>query len=147
MGVSHHDFLRLTRPIAALVRPVPCVQTQFILIDVLRGMATLTIIIFHYKNFFLGSHGQGLEMSVLDEIGFFQVFDVLRTHGALAVMLFWMISGFVLMLVYGDRVARLNGRSYVANRISRLYPLHLVTLLYVAGLQSLSQAQFGTWQI
>jgi peptidoglycan/LPS O-acetylase OafA/YrhL len=76
------------------------------------------------------------------------LFEALRPvldHGVLAVTLFWIISGFVFLHVYGGR--RPDARGFWVARIARLYPLHLATLLAVAGLQAISAAVFGGYQI
>lgn len=58
--------------------------------------------------------------------------------GAWGVDLFFCISGFVFFTQYAGVVARgaLGAMAFARLRISRLYPLHLVTLLAVTGLQS-----------
>lgn len=130
-----------------LRRPVRPEAQQFFLIDILRGLAAFAIIVFHYKNFFLGSARQGLAMGDLDQIPFFQALSFLRYHGSAAVMLFWMISGFVMALVYSGHGRQIDARAYTANRLSRLYPLHFLTLMYLLVLQSASFHLFGQGQI
>lgn len=128
-------------------QPVQPRAQQFLLIDVLRGLAASTIVVFHYKNFFRGSTLQEIDLSALDQIPFFQGLSFLRYNGASAVMLFWMISGFVLVLVYGGQGRNIDRRGYIVNRFSRLYPLHFLTLIYILMLQILSIQWFGQGQI
>jgi peptidoglycan/LPS O-acetylase OafA/YrhL len=59
--------------------------------------------------------------------------------------LFWVISGFVFAHVYINRGAKF--RNFVIARFARLYPLHLATLIIVAGVQLVSVAWVGHWQI
>jgi peptidoglycan/LPS O-acetylase OafA/YrhL len=68
-------------------------------------------------------------------------------HGALAVMLFWLISGFVFMHVHAARAHEISGRVYAVHRFSRFYPLHFATLMIVAAMQLVSLNVFGSWQI
>ena len=52
---------------------------------------------------------------------------------------FWLISGFVFFRNYGGLVSAraIPARTFFWLRFSRLYPLHLATLLIVASLQPL----------
>lgn len=54
-------------------------------------------------------------------------------HGEFGVDLFFMLSGFMLSLVYGDRLPEKFGwpgyRAFLSRRVAKLYPLHLITLL------------------
>jgi peptidoglycan/LPS O-acetylase OafA/YrhL len=60
------------------------------------------------------------------------------THGGLAVQMFWTISGFIFFYKYAQRIHDRDVRwfQFFIFRFSRLYPLHFVTLLAVAGLQA-----------
>jgi peptidoglycan/LPS O-acetylase OafA/YrhL len=65
-----------------------------------------------------------------------QVSALLR-HGYLAVDLFFMLSGFVLWLNYGDRLRRDGFRvvpHFLGRRIARIWPLHALMLLAAIGL-------------
>lgn len=50
-----------------------------------------------------------------------------RKHLYLGVDYFYVLSGFVMMIAYGDRKV-VNKKDYWINRIARIYPLHLFTL-------------------
>ncbi|MDF2231631.1 acyltransferase [Albimonas sp. CAU 1670] len=123
-------------------------EGQILSIDLLRALAAVAIVVFHYKNFF---RGYGIEsqatLADLKALQWFEALGLLTRHGSLAVMLFWMISGFVLLHAYGARAGRISGRAYAVNRVSRLYPLHLATLLAVAAIQAVSMRLTGGWQI
>lgn len=66
-------------------------------------------------------------------------------YGAWGVDLFFCISGFVFYTQYANVVARrmLSPFAFARLRFSRLYPLHLVTLLFVAALQQVFTHQIG----
>lgn len=51
----------------------------------------------------------------------------LRKHLYLGVDYFYVLSGFVMMIAYGDRDS-INKKEYWINRVARVYPLHLFTL-------------------
>lgn len=97
-----------------------------------RALPPLLLVLFHYHE----AHGyQHLRL-----------FDVFVTKGYLWVEFFFALSGFVLTHVYGARVRELwTGRGYrafQANRLARLYPVHLamllVILLMLTGLRALA---------
>jgi peptidoglycan/LPS O-acetylase OafA/YrhL len=104
-------------------------------LDCLRGIAALGIVIWHFQFFF---HAQPL----------YTVLRPLYTNGQLAVDTFFVISGFVLSYVYAERVTSTTGlRLYIVKRIARLYPLHLVTLLFTAGMFGLLYRQTGSYGV
>ena len=61
--------------------------------------------------------------------------------------MFWAISGFVFAFVYLNREKNINGKKFFVNRFSRLYPLHLATLLIVTLLQIVNYNSAGSFQI
>ena len=93
----------------------------------LRGLAALTVYVAH-------SRFEELIPAFRPVCDFFE-------WPALAVDLFFMLSGFVLVHVYQDKLGLAGGvswRSYLAARFARIVPLYLITLaatlaLFVAG--------------
>ena len=86
----------------------------------LRGIAALLTVIYHADilvNFTLSTH-----------------FTVLRRMHVM-VDFFFILSGFIMCHVYGDRfsrgITRKEFKKFTIARFSRVYPLHLFTLLYV----------------
>lgn len=53
----------------------------------------------------------------------------LPVFGAFPVSFFLILSGFVLMKNYGDRIADMSLREFVTKRILRIYPTHLLCLV------------------
>lgn len=116
--------------------PVP---GYFYAVDLLRGSAALAILFWHYTHFFtLGT--RNLPHATRDD-PLYGPFWLLYDHGGNAVQLFWIISGFTFSSVYTRRVV--STRVFAAHRFARLYPLHLLTLLCVAGLQIASGKLLG----
>jgi peptidoglycan/LPS O-acetylase OafA/YrhL len=127
--------------LSLLTRPIRATREVYHSIDVLRGLAALSILVFHADHFIRGGGTLSRPEALLNEIWVLQLLDPLRRYGGLAVMLFWMISGFVFMNIYAD--TRPSLKTFWVNRFSRLYPLHLTTLVLIAGIQSVAVARFG----
>ena len=101
-------------------------------LDALRGAAALTIVVTHWSMFFENSNlDPAMRQSLLPFPG---PLRVVYLYGYLAVDLFFGISGFVFFWLYADDVAfrRTSATAFAVRRLSRLYPLHLVTLAVVA---------------
>jgi peptidoglycan/LPS O-acetylase OafA/YrhL len=91
----------------------------------LRGIAAIWVVIFHYDAFLGGPKGTGL---------FNHETTMVVGNGYLLVDFFFLLSGFVICHVYGDKLMkkdRFQVKKYVWARFSRLYPLHLFALLFV----------------
>lgn len=96
-------------------------------LDSLRGIAAFGVTLFwHYSHFGPGRVFQG------------PVAYWLYDYGLMLVDFFFVLSGFVLSHVYLEALARREIRPlrFFILRFSRLYPLHLATLLFVAGMQA-----------
>ena len=119
----------------------PAVPQRFHALDVLRGLAALAVVFWHWQNFFL-TDPTGLRLQ--DQPGY-AWFRPLYDSGSLAVDLFFALSGFIFFWLYAERVGqrRVSGAEFLVLRASRLLPLHLVTLLLVAAGQAWYQARHG----
>lgn len=89
----------------------------------LRGIAALWVVVFHYHGL-LDSWALG-SLVPLDS-------TMLIKHGYLPVDFFFILSGFIITHVYGDKL-RAGGwgmlRGYLWARFTRLYPLHVFCML------------------
>ncbi len=116
----------------------PAVRSNKLLgLELLRFLTAFAILLFHYRQFaFVGGREVGL---VQDQLPIYWLFGPLYQSGPYAVRIFWCISGFIFFWKYRDAVGGrlLDGWRFFVLRFSRLYPLHLVTLLFVAALQPL----------
>lgn len=105
-------------------------------LEVLRFLTAFAILVFHYRHFFfVADKPIGLVPERLPLYGLLRPF---HDSGAFGVWVFWCISGFIFFWKYREPVATraIGGWQFFTMRFSRLYPLHLVTLLFVALLQS-----------
>lgn len=108
-------------------------------IDLLRGFAALSILIWHYQHFYYYS-GQ-VQGDLLVSSPPYEIFEFIRFINFEGVQVFWVISGVVLGRSY---IPRLRSRkSFLVNRLARLYPLHLLTLIIVASLQLIANLELS----
>ena len=94
-----------------------------------RGIAAWAVVFFHIR-LSLAAFLPGAVITILSK-------------GYLAVDLFFVLSGFVIWLTYGDRLAEGGWRTappFFRRRIARIYPLHIVVLALTAGLALSLQA-------
>jgi len=105
-------------------------------LDALRGLAALAVVLWHWQHFFLFGRVpmQGWKR---DWQPLYTLFKPAYLQGWAVVDLFFVLSGFVFCWLYGEAIAqrRMTPGRFALLRFSRLYPLHLVTLLAVALLQ------------
>ncbi len=124
--------------------PVQAGREVYCNLDLLRGLAALSILVWHYQSFYY----------TFSSVPFFyRPFQPLYTdltwlyeYGFVAVQFFWALSGFIFFHIYGPQRS-IGGWEFFVNRFARLYPLHLITLLLVAALQWVSVRTLGTYQI
>ncbi|WP_428489049.1 acyltransferase family protein [Rhodopila sp.] len=112
-------------------------------LELLRFLAATGVLVWHYQHFlFVGHHEAAYHVGRLP---FRALLAPFYLYGYSGVQLFWCISGFILTWKYRDSIsqARLSFGRFLVLRLSRLYPLHLATLLIVAALQALYAARFG----
>ncbi|MGO4714745.1 acyltransferase family protein [Bradyrhizobium sp. 2TAF24] len=117
-------------------------------IDLLRGLAAVAVVIWHYQFFFqAGPLKPTAAPADIDRTiqPLYSFLWPIYEHGHWAVQLFWMISGFVFAHIYAGHRTTLP--DFALRRFARLYPLHLLTLIVVATLQGVSWWLTGGYQI
>jgi peptidoglycan/LPS O-acetylase OafA/YrhL len=110
------------------------------LLDTFRGLASLSVVVWHYQHFHFTSQGTlGPDFSIGSQ-PFYDALHCFYRYGNEAVQLFFAISGFIFFLTSYTAISthKLTAWRFAALRFSRLYPLHLATLLFVAVGQTLS---------
>ena len=116
---------------------VPRPANKLLGLEVLRFLTAFAILVFHYRHFaFVADKPVGL---VNDRLPLYRWLHVFYDGGPYGVWVFWCISGFIFFWKYRDAIAdrSVGGWKFFVLRFSRLYPLHIVTLLLVALLQPL----------
>ncbi len=122
---------------------------RFYLLDILRGFASLAVVLWHYQHFFFTGPGQLAADFDRRTLPFYPLLSPFYDAGNYAVELFFVLSGFIFYWLYRERVAdrAVSGREFFVLRFSRLYPLHLATLLFVAAGQLLFLALNGEYVV
>lgn len=117
-------------------------EARFYELDILRGLAAITVVFFHYKHFLLISAAAGFDYG---HMPFSPVLMPFYVYGQFFVELFFAISGYVFFWLYarGIEGGRTDAWSFFVARFARLYPLYFVTLLIVAVLQVAYRAKTG----
>lgn len=96
------------------------IKNRYYDIDSLRFLAALSVVLFHYT--FRGYSADNLSNIFYDEISF------ITKYGYLGVELFFMISGFVILMTAQSG----NVKKFLISRFTRLYPTFWVGVLFSA---------------
>ncbi|UNK26344.1 acyltransferase [Serratia plymuthica] len=106
-------------------------------LDVLRGLAALSVVFWHWQHFFY--IGDKPSNFIVDKQPLYNYLYIFYLHGDLAVELFFCISGFIFYWLYSKKITerKIGMVEFSLNRLSRLYPLYILTFLCVAALQLL----------
>ncbi|MBQ0920961.1 acyltransferase [Hydrogenophaga aromaticivorans] len=104
-------------------------------VEVVRIVMALAIVVWHYQHLALIAT-QTLPF-IREQQPFYPALRWLYDYGAYRVPTFWSISGFIFYWLYRQSISAgtVSGRDFLVLRISRLIPLHWLTLLLVAALQ------------
>ena len=110
----------------------PAANDTIYLLEILRFVACIGVILYHYQHFITYRGSQYIP----SEIPFENYFGWFYRNGGSGVQVFWCLSGIIFAHVYQTRIAdrEIGIPQFIWRRFSRLYPLHVLTLLLVAGL-------------
>ena len=98
-------------------------------------MAALSVLVWHYQHFTQVSF-QPVNLVVANQ-PFYSVLWPFYERGLLGVQVFWAVSGFIFFWKYKSLLSShlVDAKQFFILRFSRLYPLHLLTLILVCLLQ------------
>lgn len=82
---------------------LPNRENRLYTLDVLRGVAALCVVFWHWQHFFYDG-GAPVNFDPAQQ-PFFKPFTLLYHHGGLAVQLFFTLSGFVFYWLFANEVA------------------------------------------
>lgn len=117
---------------------------RLIALDVSRGFAALAVVLWHWQHF--AYNGTSLPIDfVRAQQPFYSMFKILYEKGSMGVQYFFLLSGFIFFWLYRHTIedGSVNFTTFWVQRISRLYPLHILTLLIVALLQAMYTSHNG----
>jgi peptidoglycan/LPS O-acetylase OafA/YrhL len=122
---------------------------HFYSLDAIRGVAAMIVVLYHWQFFYYANDiyvQDGYEKTALPWYNYLSIF---YADGMVAVDLFFLLSGFIFFWLYAGRIAtrQINFRKFIIYRVSRLYPIHFVTLVLVAVLQWLMLRNVGHYFI
>ena len=97
-------------------------------LELLRFLLAAMVFFGHYVHFYM-------HFEISENKGFF--YKINPTFGAIVVPMFFLMSGSIFAYTYLNNIQnrRITFLRYAQNRLARLYPLHLITLLSVAAFQ------------
>ena len=107
-------------------------------LDGLRGLASLIIVILHYRNL-----NDKWNETIINTNPFWDQLILVYKFGWLGVEFFFVLSGFIFFWKYGEMISNkaITLSNFAILRLTRLYPLHLATLILTAFLQYLVWAK------
>jgi peptidoglycan/LPS O-acetylase OafA/YrhL len=111
-------------------------------LEALRFIAAFSVLIWHYQHF---AYIAGAPVDLVrDRLPLYGLLQPFYETGRYGVWVFWCVSGFIFFWKYRDAIFErsMPGWKFFVFRLSRLYPLHFVTLIIVAILQSI----YFRWQ-
>lgn len=112
----------------------PATPHSLIGIELARFACTLPILLWHYQHFYyVNGQPVGFDVAAQPLYSWLKPFYL---YGYLSVQAFWCLSGFIFFWKYARPVAQgsVPFSRFALLRFSRLYPLHLLTLLIVAAM-------------
>ena len=116
-------------------------------LEIIRFAAAFAVLVWHYQHFFYVADAPvGF---IREQQPFYGLLKLFYEYGFYGVQVFWCISGFIFFWKYRDILAArlMSPAKFFVLRFSRLYPLHIVTLFIVAGLQVVYFSGHGHYMV
>lgn len=117
----------------------------FFSLDAIRGLAALIVVLCHWQFYFYKD--QTLQTKPLEELGLplFPYLSIFYHHAFFAVDLFFLLSGFIFFWFYADKISdrKTPFGNFMCYRLTRLYPVHFITLLSLIILQYIMTSMNG----
>lgn len=111
-------------------------NNRFYLLDLLRGLAAIGVVLFHWNNFAAADNPS--QSLFVQQCPLPTALFMFYWKGYYAVDLFFCLSGFIFYCMYSKGIATrvISALQFAWLRFSRLYPLHFISLLLVVISQS-----------
>ena len=106
------------------------------LLDFARAIAATCVVLLHYQHFYSSDYNQQLNF-VKNLQPFYNILEIFYEFGTVAVQFFFILSGFIFFMFYREKILEgvINFKNFIILRLTRLYPLHLLTLILVLAIQ------------
>ena len=117
-------------------------ESKLLGLEIIRFTCAFAVLLWHYRHFYSTA---GAPEFIQKTQPLHSLFAPFFDFGLFGVQMFWGISGFIFFWKYGEAIAKraVSGAKFFWLRLSRLYPLHVATLLLVAMLQPIHVALTG----
>ena len=114
-------------------------NNRFFLLDLSRAMAAICVVLQHYQHFYFVAPHTYVENFTRSQQPFYNLIEPAYKFGPVAVQFFFILSGFIFFMFYKKKIEnkKINFNTFLSLRLSRLYPLHLLTLLAMLVFQKL----------
>ena len=114
-------------------------NNRFFLLDLSRAIAAICVVLQHYQHFYFVAPHTYVENFVRSQQPFFKLIEPAYKFGSVAVQFFFILSGFIFFMFYKKKIEnkKINFNNFLILRLSRLYPLHILTLLAMLLFQKL----------
>jgi len=123
-----------SRPIERPALIAAAMPDKLLGLELLRFLSAIAVLFFHYRHF---ARMAGMPAIERTAVPFYALLWPLYEYGQFGVQIFWCISGYIFFWKYGAAIhsGAVATRDFLWLRFSRLYPLHIVTLFGILGLQ------------
>ena len=124
-------------------------QDRLYLLDLARAFAAITVVLQHYQHFYIYQYNGDTEVFDRSTQPFFNLIGFAYNFGSQAVPFFFMLSGFIFFSYYYKKILyrKINFKNFVILRLSRLYPLHFLTLMITVFFQLIYIKYFNNYFI
>jgi peptidoglycan/LPS O-acetylase OafA/YrhL len=120
-------------------------QNKLLGLEVVRFICALAVLFWHYQHF---AYLADKPIEFMKEAQpFYSSFTTFYQYGFYGVQIFWCLSGFIFFWKYRLSLSekKVGAKKFFILRFSRLYPLHVVTLIFVGLAQYLYFLQNGVF--
>jgi len=141
MGYARPFDLEVSAPIGR-AEPARAETDKLLGLELLRFGSALAVLFFHYRHF---AHLDGMPPVLRNNVPLYGLLWPFYEYGQYGVQVFWGISGYIFFWKYGAAIhsRAVAAREFFWLRLSRLYPLHIATLLAIIGLQTVHRQISG----
>lgn len=119
--------------------PQAMAPKYFFSLDAIRGFAALIVVLCHWQFFFYTDYTTMPSAVSEMPLPLYSWLSVFYNLAFYAVDLFFLLSGFIFFWFYGDKISsrETSFNNFISYRVTRLYPIHFVTLVALVFLQAM----------